>query len=301
MPSPNPHATLLGLGAVALWSLLAALTLYAGKIPPFQLTAMTFAVGTAVGIVYMLATGRSFANLRSVPPGAYALGIFGLLGFHACYFFALQNAPPLEVSLIIYLWPLLIVLFTGLLPGGTDGGLRWWHIVGAGIGFAGTALILLGGQGGRAGGGLSPQLAGAGFGIVMAFIAALIWASYSVGSRLFAAVPSNSVVVACAATAAGALALHLLLETTTWPGGIAGWLAILALGVGPVGIAFYIWDEGMKHGDIRLLGVASYATPLVSTVLLAALGLGEASGTLWLAASMIAGGALLASVDKLRR
>jgi drug/metabolite transporter (DMT)-like permease len=304
MPSPNPRSTLLGIGAVLLWALLAAITLYAGKIPPFQLTAMSFTVGTLVGVIYMRATGQSLGALRTVPFGAHVLGVYGLLGFHTCYFFALQNAPPLEVSLIIYLWPLLIVLFSGLLPGPAGGGLRWWHVGGTAIGFAGTALILLGGAeaGNQAGANqVGPNFAGAAFGVVMAFLAAFIWSSYSVASRLYAGVPSTAVVAACAATAVGAALLHLVFETTVTPAGPIAWAAILALGVGPVGLAFYIWDEGVKHGDIRLLGVASYATPLISTVLLAALGLGEASTSLWLAAVLIAGGALLASADKFKR
>lgn len=295
MPSINPRATLMGLGAVVLWALLATLTLVSGRIPPFQLTAMTFAVGTLVGLAYMRLTGQTLAVLRAVPVGAHVLGVYGLLGFHTCYFFALQNAPPLEVSLIMYLWPLLIVLFSGLLPASMGGGLRWWHIAGAATGFAGTALILLAGKG------TNLSFAGASFGVAMAFVAAFIWSSYSVASRFYAGVPSSAVVAACAATAVGAGLLHLALETTVAPAALRHWLAILALGLGPVGIAFYIWDDGVKHGDLRLLGVASYATPLISTLLLAALGLGAASGMLWAAAAMITGGALLASVDKLRR
>ncbi len=295
MAESNRRATLLGFGAVLMWSTLAAFTVFAGKIPPFQLTAMTFVIGTCVGLVFMGVTGQSLLMLKTVPLGAYALGVYGLLGFHTCYFFALQNAPPLEVSLIVYLWPLLIVLFTGLLPGRDGSALRWWHMTGAGIGFAGTALILLGGTD------AGPVFASATSGALMAFLAAVIWATYSVASRLYAGVPSSAVVASCAATAVGAALLHLALETTVMPAGLTGWLAIVALGLGPVGIAFYIWDEGMKRGDIRLLGVASYLTPLVSTVLLAVLGLGKATATLWIAAGLIVGGALLASADKLRR
>lgn len=287
------RSTLLGLGAVLLWALLAAFTVYAGRIPPFQLTAMTFAVGTLVGLGYLRASGQSLARLRDVPLGAYTLGVYGLLGFHVCYFFALQNAPPLEVSLIVYLWPLLIVLFTGLLPGGEANKLRWWHLAGAVLGFAGAAMLLLGGTG------QVTNLAGVGLGAAMAFVAAFIWSSYSVASRLFATVPSSALIVSCAATTVGAALLHLATEATVWPASIGAWMAVLALGLGPVGIAFYIWDEAMKHGDIRLLGVASYATPLLSTVILAGLGFGEATSQIWLAALLITGGALLASLDKL--
>ena len=59
--------------------------------------------------------------------------------------------------------------------------------------------------------------------------------------------------------------VHGFVETTVWPETMGQWLAITALGIGPVGAAFFVWDIGMKRGDIRVLGAASYATPLLST------------------------------------
>ena len=287
--SNTRKATGLGLVAVLLWAALAALTALAGRIPPFQLAAMTFAIGTMVGVVWARLKGQSLAVLREVPLASWCLGVYGLLAFHACYFFALQAAPPLEASLIVFLWPLLIVLMSGLLPaqqGGTE--LRWWHVTGALLGLGGTVLLLMGK-------GWILEFSGTVAGYAAAAAAALIWSSYSVASRLFASVPSTAVMGSCALTALGALVLHLLLETTVWPASLASWLAIVALGLGPVGTAFYLWDEGIKHGDIRLLGVAAYTTPLFSTLILAVLGLGMATATVWLAALLITAGALLAS------
>jgi drug/metabolite transporter (DMT)-like permease len=287
--SNTRKATGLGLVAVLLWAALAALTSLAGRIPPFQLAAMTFAVGTLVGLVWARLKGQSLAVLTEVPLASWCLGVYGLLAFHACYFFALQAAPPLEASLIVFLWPLLLVLLSGLLPVALGGaGLRWWHVAGALLGLAGTMLILMG-KGG------SLEFSGTVAGYIAAAAAALIWASYSVASRLFARVPSTAVMGSCGLTALGALAFHLLLETTVWPASLTSWLAVIALGLGPVGTAFYLWDEGMKHGDIRLLGVVAYTTPLFSTVILAALGLGAATPAVWLAAALITAGALLAS------
>ena len=288
-------ATLLGLGAIALWAMLASLTALAGTIPPFQLSAMTFAIGTLVGLAYARATRQRLASLTNVPPAAWALGIYGLFAFHACYFFALQLAPALEASLVIYLWPLLVVLFSGLLPARLGGQqLRWWHVGGALMGLAGTVMILLSG-GQRLG------FTGSGLGYALAIAAALIWSSYSVASRLLAKVPSLAVIGSCAATAVGSAVLHFLLETWTWPSGGTAWAAIIGLGLGPVGLAFYIWDEGMKRGDIKLLGAASYATPLVSAMLMTSLGLGQSRGSLWLAAGLITAGALLAGWETLVR
>jgi drug/metabolite transporter (DMT)-like permease len=281
--------TLQGLGAVVLWGALAALTTYAGPVPPFQLAAITFAIGALVGVGYAAVSGQSLAGLADVPLSAWALGVYGLLAFHACYFFALQRAPALEASLIIYLWPLLIVLFSGLLParlGGTR--LTLWHVTGALLGLAGSVLVLLGKAG-------QPAVAGQTLGYVMAVAAALIWASYSVASRLFQGVPSLAVIGSCALSAVGATALHLLLETTAWPAGAGAWTAVVLLGLGPVGLAFYLWDAGMKHGNVQLLGTLAYATPLLSTLLMTTLGLSNTSPMIWLAAALIAAGAALAS------
>jgi drug/metabolite transporter (DMT)-like permease len=292
MASPDARkATGLGLLAVLLWSGLAALTAAVGAMPPFQLAAMTFAIGTVVGLGWSRLKGDSLAVLARVPLASWCLGIYGLLAFHVCYFYALQAAPPLEASLIIYLWPLLIVLFAALLPARVGGrSLTWWHVAGALLGLSGTILILLGGTD-------RVELGGAASGYVAAVAAALIWSSYSVMSRLLAAVSSTAVIGSCAATAIGAALLHFGLETTVLPTATGAWLAIIALGIGPVGLAFYLWDEGMKRGDIRLLGVASYSTPLLSTLILAAFGLGEATPAIWIAALLISAGALLASRD----
>src|SRR5580700_5024831 len=109
-------ATLIGLTAILMWSLLAALTVATGKIPAFQLAAMTFAIGALAGFLSWI--GRPDAIRALVQsPIAWIVGVGGLFGYHALYFLALRFAPPAEASLLNYLWPLLIVLFSSLLPG----------------------------------------------------------------------------------------------------------------------------------------------------------------------------------------
>ncbi|HIK43454.1 MAG TPA: EamA family transporter, partial [Leptolyngbyaceae cyanobacterium M65_K2018_010] len=120
--------------------------------------------------------------------------------------------------------------------------------------------------------------------------------SYSLLSRRLGAIPSQSVGGFCGATALLAWCCHGLLESTVLPSAPAG-LAILALGLGPVGLAFFLWDYGVKHGNIRVLGALSYAAPLISTLLLIAGGLAEATWSLGLACLLIVGGAFLATLD----
>jgi drug/metabolite transporter (DMT)-like permease len=275
------RATAIGFTAILMWSLLALLTIGSAPVPPFQLNAICFAIGGAIGLAWTVRNG--LATLRAVSWRVYAFGTIGLFGYHFLYFTAFRIAPAAETGLIAYLWPLFIVLFSGILPGER---LTARHVLGALIAFAGAALIVLGGgQGG----------ATSALGFALAFACALTWAAYSVLSRRLGQVPTESVTVYCLATAALSVAAHLALEETVWPATGTGWLAVLLLGLGPVGAAFFTWDVGMKKGDIQLLGVASYAAPLLSTLALVAAGIAQGSLTILAAAVLIASGAALAA------
>jgi drug/metabolite transporter (DMT)-like permease len=279
-------ATLIGLTAILMWSLLAALTVATGKIPAFQLAAMTFAIGALVGSVTWIGRPGAISALRQ-PPIAWIVGVGGLFGYHALYFLALRFAPPAEAGLLNYLWPLLIVVFSSLLPGER---LAPHHVIGALLGLAGTVLLF-------AGNGADGFTPGQMPGLIAAFVAAFVWAAYSVMSRKLKSVPTDAVAGFCLATALLAAMVHVIVEVTVWPEGVTQWLAVAALGVGPVGAAFYAWDIGMKRGDIRVLGAASYATPLLSTAFLIVAGFARPSAGIAIAAVLIAGGGLIAAKD----
>tara|TARA_R110002110_G_scaffold117021_2_gene289166 strand:+ start:357 stop:1223 length:867 start_codon:yes stop_codon:yes gene_type:complete len=282
------RATAIGFVAVLLWALLALFTVGSAPTPPLLLNTLCFALGGTLGLIWGLATG-ALGQLRRVPFRVYVFGTLGLFGYHALYFSALRLAPAAEAGLIAYLWPLLIVIFSGLLPGET---LRAGHVAGAALGFGGAALIITGG-----GLGFSPEhLAG----YALALLCALTWSGYSVVSRLVGDAPTASVTVFCLATAALSLPLHLLFEDTVFPDTALGWAAIAGLGLGPVGLAFFVWDIGVKQGDIQLLGTSSYAAPLLSTLVLVVAGVAAPSFTLLWAAVLITGGAAIAATTSLK-
>jgi drug/metabolite transporter (DMT)-like permease len=274
------RATLIGFGAILLWSVLALMTAASGAVPPFELAALTFAVGGSAGLIYAAARGKLAALAQPWP--VWLVGVGGLFGYHALYFAALRAAPPAQASLVAYLWPLLIVLMSAALPGET---LRLKHIVGALLGFCGAALLLWDKVGdGR------PS-----FGLVLALGCAFTWSSYSIASRFLKHAPTEAVAGFCLVTAVLAFLCHAAFETTVWPTKPSEIAAIVGLGLGPVGLAFYVWDYGVKHGDIRLLGVASYAAPVLSTLVLVLAGFAPATASLGLACAAIVGGAVIAS------
>lgn len=281
----NP--TIAGFAAIAMWAMLAMFTAASGQVPPFQLLAMTFLIGGIVGLVHALTVGRR--SRRNATPGrmepmAWLVGIGGLFGYHYFYYTALRNAPVAEASLIAYLWPLLIVLFSALLPGES---LRRHHVAGALTGFAGAA-ILIGANTGEFG-------SGSWLGYASALACALIWSGYSVISRLFRSAPTSAVTYYCLATAALSAICHALFETTIWPVNATQWIAIVALGLLPVGLAFYAWDHAMKHGPIQLIGSAAYMAPVLSTIILVTTGFAEPDWRLAVAAILVTAGAVIAS------
>lgn len=276
-------ATLAGFGAILLWSCLALLTTASGGVPPFELAALTFAIGGSLGLVVTIVRGRVSALHQRWP--VWVLGVGGLFGYHALYFAALRQAPPAQAGLIAYLWPLLIVLMSAALPGER---LSTQHVIGAAVGLSGVAVLL-------AGSGLSGFAGDHARGYALALACAVVWSSYSVLSRRFKAVPTEAVTGFCLATAALATLAHLATEQTVWPVAATDRLAIMGLGLGPVGAAFFLWDVGVKHGDIRTLGVLSYAAPVLSTLILVAFGLAAPTVSLGFACLLIVAGALVAS------
>jgi drug/metabolite transporter (DMT)-like permease len=265
------------------------MTAASGTMPPFQLSAITFAIGSLPGILLFIARPERLKELRQ-PPKVWLAGVGGLFGYHFLYFTALRNAPAVEAGLIAYLWPLLIVVGSALLPGEKLG---WHHIVGALCGLAGTALIV-----GKNGFAFDPAYS---LGYFTAFLCAFTWAAYSLVSRKFEKVSTDVVTGFCLATSALSLLCHLALETTVWPDTTAQWAAVVGLGLLPVGLAFYVWDYGVKNGDIQILGASSYAAPLLSTLILIIFGFGELSVRIGLSCLLITGGAVLAARDMVFR
>mgnify|MGYP000851695066 FL=1 len=283
------RATLIGFTAILMWSFLALMTAASGTMPPFQLSAITFAIGSLPGIVTFTVRPERIRQLRQ-PVKVWATGVLGLFGYHFLYFTALRNAPAVEAGLIAYLWPLLIVVGSALLPGER---LRWYHVVGALAGLSGTVLIVA-----KNGIAFDPAY---GFGYLAAFACAFTWSGYSLLTRRFEAVSTDVVTGFCLATSLLSALCHLALETTVWPEGTAQWAAVVGLGLFPVGLAFYAWDHGVKNGDIQILGASSYAAPLLSTLILTLFGFAEPSLRIAIACVLITGGAILAAQDMIRR
>lgn len=292
MSATSPHhtrrATLSGLLAILLWASLALLTTLTGSLPPFQVLATSFGVAAVLGLLRAARRGKAGLNELRQPLPALALSTTALFGYHALYFIALKRAPALEANLLNYMWPLLIVLFAGLLPGVR---VRGGQIVGTLLGLVAAIVLVTKGSSLQIRGEFVP-------GYLAALAAAVVWAAYSVLNRRHAQVPSAAIAVACALVSLFGGIAHFLFETHVQPDATQ-WLALVGMGIGPVGAAFLLWDHGTKRGDIALLGSLSYLAPLLSTLLLVVAGKAQPHVSQAVAIALLLAGAWL-SVRKPR-
>lgn len=286
--SPRARATLIGVAAIAFWAALALLTVRASGIPPFELLALNTAVAFLGGLGVLAIRGKGALALLRQPLQPWLCAFLAIFFYHALYFYALATVPPARASLIAYFWPLLIVILAALLPGGSR--LQPRHLLGAGLGLVGVFLIFADRASGQA-------ASGAISGYLAAVACALIWSSYSVINRRFASVPSEMLIGVCGAVSLAAGVAHWAFETTVIPSA-SQWVAIVLLGIGPVGLAFLAWDHATKHGNLPLLGTLGYLSPLVSTLLLVIAGKAPATIFVGLAALLIVVGAMVASMPR---
>jgi drug/metabolite transporter (DMT)-like permease len=208
-----------------------------------------------------------------------ALGVYGLFGYHFLLIMALRDAPPVQANLVNYLWPLgMVVMAPWFLPG-TKATLQ--HLMAGLIGFAGAALAITGGQ---------SMAVVPSWGYVWALGAAFVWASYSLMTQRVAGFPTAALGLFGLVSGLLALLCHGLLEPATVLSS-SDWLYLVAMGLGPLGAAFYLWDAALKLGDARQIGVLSFLTPLGSTVLLLWVRGERPSLSLALSAALIVGAA----------
>ncbi|WP_100635529.1 aromatic amino acid exporter YddG [Marinomonas sp. ef1] len=289
----SPQATLIGSIAILLWSSLALFTTQANLVPPLLLLTVTFGVASLLFFIVYLIKGELKSSWSKTPTSAIAMGGLGFYFYHFCYFYAFQHAPPVEAGLIAYLWPLLIVLMAGM----TKNSLSWTHLVGAVIAFIGTGIMLQS-KGQVTEIDVNPVYNWTGY--AAAFACAFIWSSYSVANRRFQTVPSSAVLWYCLVTTILAGASHLMIEAENGKLSLdfpaSTWIAILGLGFGPVGIAFFCWDFGVKKGNLSLLGVLSYTAPALSTAWLGLFTDAQLTTGQIIACLLITAGALFASL-----
>lgn len=241
-------ANLSALLTILMWSSLATLTVTISHIPSLL----------SVGLVLVFASlpGIKYWRQWKLPLKVWLSAVIGMFGYHFLLFDAFSRSPAMSVNMIQYLWPLFIVLATPLF---TQARLNIGHIIGAVLGFGGVLLTLA----------QEPiefnfeDLLGYG----EAFVAALLWAFYTLSNCRHTKMPMSAVAGFCLISGILALSSYVLTADIQAVIPSSGDLITIALlGIGPMGLSFYFWDYAIRYGDTRVIGALAYLAPLLSII-----------------------------------
>ena len=271
------NSRLAALGAIVLWSSLASLATLIPNVPVFLKTG----VGLLIGSVIALPLARFQIKQLAVKPKILLLGVYGLFGYHAALFVALSTSPSVQANLVNYLWPLLIVLLAPLFSKKVKLNLR--VVIGGLMGFIGASLAILSGSS-------SDGLFYSGY--LFAFMAAVVWSTYSLATNRIGSFPTPAVGLFALVSGILSIAMHFVFETQVSLSSF-DWMILVLLGLGPLGAAFYLWDYAIKRSNPQEIGLLSFLTPLLSTGFLLVITGQSLSWLLAIAAALIVGGSLI--------
>ena len=271
------NSRLAALGAIVLWSSLASLATLIPNVPIFLKTG----VGLLIGSVIALPLARFQIKQLAVKPKILLLGVYGLFGYHAALFVALSTSPSVQANLVNYLWPLLIVLLAPLFSKKVKLNLR--VVIGGLMGFIGASLAILSGSS-------SDGLFYSGY--LFAFMAAVVWSTYSLATNRIGSFPTPAVGLFALVSGILSIAMHFVFETQVSLSSF-DWMILVLLGLGPLGAAFYLWDYAIKRSNPQEIGLLSFLTPLLSTGFLLVITGQALSWLLAIAAGLIVGGSLI--------
>lgn len=275
MPTNRALPYLFAFFAILIWSSLAILGYLSRHVPAFLMASIAFLIG---GLLFLPAIKHwrwSWPNIL--------VGIYGFFGYHFVYFWALRLAPPIEVNLINELWTIFIVLLAPFFFKNAQ--LRWNHLAGAFLAFAGTAVMVQ-----------SHMSENSLLGFLFGLATAIIWSTYSLMVRKIPETSSSMVGLYCLISALLSYVCHLAFEPSYMPTSV-DWIFLAAMGIGPMGIAFFFWDWALRRGDVRVIGSISYLIPIFATAWLVVFADQDLPMTTIVAIGLILGGAIVGSVS----
>ena len=295
-PTRRPRAwttgtwTCVGALAIPLWATWPSLALRTRELPTFECLSIAYLIG------WLSLRGLEYAGSKTVhsgqpverrddalsthwqawiPAAMFAAGLSASAAFFVFSTFYISAA---QANLISYLWPAMIAGFGAALGMFR---LRPRQVLGIAMGFAGAVIVMRGGA-------LSFSYRGVG----LALLSGALWAGYCVFRLRHPAAPRSFLARGCALSGVSCIGLHFLIEPTVIPS-LGTALATAAIGIIPTALGNFLWDQGFRRGDSKLLAVMAYATPLCSALLLSVLGIETLTWNLLIGALVIAAAGML--------
>ena len=283
--------------AILLWSFMAGTVRIVSE--NFGATLGSALIYTVGGILLLMF--RRPAPIREFPKKYLIIGgllfVFYESSISLSLGLASTDASSVEVSLVNYLWPTMMVLLSagGFHP--QHAGANATHAVvkvlpGAIVATAGVVLAV-GGNSGLDWHAAVQHIAANPLPYALAFVGALAWSVYAVFTPAMShGVDGTSLFFPCVAVA---LWIIHFASGQGWPAeppSLVAWLFVL-IAAAAIGGGYACWGYGILHGSMERLAIASYATPVLSTGASAVL-LGLAlSLPFWCGALLVAVGSVL--------
>ena len=287
LPAVQSKATLIGLAAPVCWGMSVGL-----------IRSITEEFGLAAGLTLLYASTCLFLvfflglpKLRVYPKKYLFFGIPLSNVCSICFCLSLYlsdgGQQTVEVGMVNYLWPCLVVLFAVLFNGQKA---RWWIAPGVVISFLGVMLVL-GGENGIQPSLIVEHIRQNPWSYVLAFCGAVAWAAYSNLTRAWSNGENPTLIV---------FAIDSVIFSCLWLAGygdlshasVMGWISV---GVGAVamGGSYAAWSYGVTRGNITVLAIASYFTPVLSCLFATAWIGAKLDGSFWQGVAVIVLGSLL--------
>lgn len=273
------YPTSVGYIALIFWALSAPFAVHIKTIPVFEALTIIFTVSFLLSAI-RLTFYKQWSKLRQ-PWLLWLVGFLGIYGNDVLYIAAFKHAPAAQADLINYLWPVIVILFTGLLP---NEKLSLRHIMAASMGFAGVFVLISKGDQG-----LDRQYL---FGYLLAFLDAVVWSVYTLMARHYGKTPVEAIGIYCGIGAIFSLLLHFYIEPHYLPSSNQ-WLILIMMGITTQCLAYFFWDFGIKRGDFKLLSILSYGNPVLSICFLILFGMAKPSAELAIACLLVTTGGLI--------
>ena len=286
------HATSIGLIAVLLWSLMTAL---------MRIVADSFGITLGPALVYTLGSVWLMIVHRAGSlhryPWKYVLVGGTLFVFYETSMalsigLAATAAQSVEVSLINYLWPTMMVLLVAVLARPRRSGAVWRVLPGAILSTAGVVLAV-GGNSHLDVDAVMGHIASNPLPYALVFAGALAWSVYAVITPLLAKGVDGTTVF-FPAVAVFMWTFHFASGEglpASMPS-LGAWLSVIMAAMGIAG-GYACWGYGILHGNLATLAAASYATPVLSVAASALILRLDLSLPFWCGAILVAGGSML--------
>lgn len=267
-PSPNRRtATIVGGSAVFVWATAPSLATIGSGVGALPFVAGSLAFGFVTLLVARPLRGQPVLPMLIVPLPALGLMVLGFLGHNGFFMSALLFAPAGEVTVISYLWPVLVIALQSVFAIARPSRLQW---IGVGLGFGGFLVFAWPAVNYDSVAAIEGSVV---FGLTLALAAALSFATYSALRPRVSGGTVDAVGTACGVAAIIAAGLHVGSGGGMVDLDASSLVAMILLGAGPMGLANLMWDHGVRNGDGRVLSACAYLTPILSTSLLVLLGL----------------------------